>query len=107
MSWWVCGGSDVESKREWIGGESSITKSRWEPEPSPPCQGLFPAPTLPPTLSLSIGSCHLTPSLPFSLLKYVPWTHLEVEGADHMMPPSAQRLVWRNAASAGLPHQTR
>lgn len=92
--WVRCGGQGY-SGVEWSGEESNMTKPKWEPEPS------FSASMLPPTLSLNNSSCHFTPSLSSNLFKYVPKVHSEAEGADHEEPPSAQRLVWRKAASAG------
>lgn len=83
------------ARRQWSGEESNMTKPKWEPEPS------LSAPMLPLILSLNISSCHFTPSLSSSLFKYVPKTHSEAEGADHVEPPSAQRLEQRKAASAG------
>lgn len=79
---------------EWSGEESNMTKPKWEPEPSLSA-------SMPPTLSLNNSSCHFTPSLSPNLFKYVPKVHSEAEGAEHVEPPSAQRLVWRKAASAG------
>lgn len=83
------------ARRQWSGEESNMTKPKWEPEPS------LSALMLPLTLSLNISSYHFTPLLSSSLFKYVPKTHSEAEGADHVEPPSAQRLEQRKAASAG------
>ena len=82
------------ARRQWS-EESNMTKPKWQPEP------LLSAPMLPLILSLNISSCHFTPSLSSSLFKYVPKTHSEAEGADHVEPPLAQRLEQRKAASAG------